>query len=101
VLFALSHAFRVSFVCFLALVHMLRGACELRVIFSLAHVFRVSFVCSLALLHVFRGACELCALLSFRAWVWDQVYICILHLAFMYHIMLASFYHRLHLYHML
>jgi hypothetical protein len=26
------------------------------------------------------------------------MYICMLHLAFMYHIMLASLYHRLHLY---
>jgi hypothetical protein len=57
VLFSLSHEFRVSFVCSLALVYVFRGgACELGVLFSLSHEFRVSFVCSLALVHVFRGS---------------------------------------------
>jgi hypothetical protein len=33
----------------------LGGAGELGVLFSLSHEFRVSFVCSLALVYVFRG----------------------------------------------
>jgi hypothetical protein len=61
-IFALSHVFRVSFVCSLALVHAFRGACVLVVLFALSCVFRVRFVCCLSLVHMFRGELVSCVL---------------------------------------
>jgi hypothetical protein len=102
VLFALSCAFRVSFVCSLALVHVLRVVCEFGVIFTLAHVFRVSFVCSVALVHVFRGSLwVLCSIALFKlgfgitcTYASCKVHSC--HISFS-----TSLYHRLHLHHKL
>jgi hypothetical protein len=39
-------------------------------LFSLAHAFRVNFVCSLALCMCLGGVCEFCALLHFLSLGW-------------------------------